>query len=249
MAQSLSVKDINTAIGKLWPSDNAQSRAVSQLKPFDKNSRTHSEAQIRQIEKSIAEWGWTMPILIDENNTVLAGHARLAAAKNLGISHVPCIVADSWSEAQKRAYVIADNKLAENGGWDDALLASEFADLAELGFEQSAGLTDEDDVPDAPAEPRSKLGDMWLLGRHRVRCGDSTQKPVECMRRPIVNNSKPGDAIYDPFLGSGTTLIAAESEGRVCYGMELNPAYVDVIVKRWEDFTGQEATLAESACP
>jgi DNA modification methylase len=385
---------------------------VAALVPYARNARTHSDAQVRQIAASIREWGWTQPVLVDEAGMVIAGHGRLLAAESLGIGEVPVIVARGWSEAQKRAYVLADNKLAENAGWDEALLKIEVADLTALGFDLplmgfsdkelarlstgSDGLTDPDAVPQQPINPTAQRGEVWRLGRHRLVCGDatdesdvrralagvsahlmvtdppygtnydpnwrdrvyrsdgtkvgvgarglvinddrddwtdawklfpgdvayvwhgalhvgvveaslknagfliraqiiwdkgrivigrgdyhwqhepcwyavrkhkvahfngardqstmwaipkpqasetghSTQKPVECMKRPIENNSSPGQAIYDPFIGSGTTLIAAEMTGRCCHGIEINPAYVDVAVLRWQAFTGEQA--------
>lgn len=398
-----------------WPADSVERRPLAALFPYAKNSRTHSDAQVEQIAASIREWGWTMPVLIDEAGQIIAGAGRVLAAQKLGLAEVPVMIARGWGEAQKRAYVIADNKLAENAGWDIALLKMELADLKLDGFE--LGLTgfepgeiaalfdprdqrgDPDEAPEPPANPVTRPGDLWLLGAHRVVCGDatgeryvsrlldgakpllmvtdppygvnydadwrnradrangkaigaravgkvsnddrvdwraawalfpgdvvycwhaghfagvvqdsleavhfdiraqiiwakniavigrghyhfqhepcwyavrkgasghwvgdrkqtslwqidknmksetghSTQKPVECMRRPILNNSTFGAIVYDPFLGSGTTLIAAELEGRVCYGLEIEPAYVDVIVQRWENYTGHKARRA-----
>ncbi len=396
-----------------WPADKVERKAVSALVPFARNNRTHSDEQIAQVARSIAEWGWTNPVLITEDGTIIAGHARVLAAQKLGLLEVPVMVARGWSEAQIRAYVIADNKLAENAGWERKLLASELQELAGgfdlslIGFSEeelatlsastNAGLTDPDQVPDLPELPVSKAGDVWLLGRHRLVCGDctkpsvvgtcldgvkphlmvvdppygvaydpawraragvnlnkrklgkvgnddradwreawalfpgdvayvwhagrfasvvgasleacgftlraqiiwgkdrfalsrgdyhyqhepcwyavregskghwsggrsqstlwtiparddsghghGTQKPVECMRRPIENNSSPGQAVYDPFVGSGTTIIAAEMTGRVCHVIEIDPAYVDVAVKRWQDFTGEAGKLESS---
>jgi DNA modification methylase len=395
-----------------WPADKIERRAVSALVPYARNARTHSDAQVAQIAASINEWGWTVPILVDEFGGIIAGHGRVLAARKLGIADVPVMVAAGWTEAQKRAYVIADNKLALNAGWDDDLLRVEADELRGLDFDLeltgfsldeidalladgSAGLTDEDAVPAPPIEPVSKSGDLWVLGPHRLLCGDATvatdverllagpkphllvsdppygvdydpkwrneagvsttkrtgkvanddradwreawalfpgdvayvwhaaihattvaesltacgfdiraqivwsksrfalgrgdyhwqhepcwysvrkgtnshwqgardqstlwsiapagaedaatihgtQKPVEAMRRPIVNNSERGDLIYEPFCGSGTTLIAAETVGRVCCAMELDPAYCDVIVQRWQAFTGKGAVL------
>lgn len=401
-----------------WPADKVERRKVSELIPYARNARTHSDAQVRQIAASIEEWGWTNPILIDEDSGIIAGHGRVMAADKLGLKDVPVMVASGWSDAQKKAYILADNQLALNAGWDTEMLSLELKDLDGLDFDLdligfgedflagmlidgNEGLTDPDEVPEAPEEPETKLGDVWKLGKHRLVCGDSTdadtvakclngvephlmvtdppygveydpewrlragvnkahqnraegvvenddradwreawalfpgevayvwhgalhsqtvaesliacgfdmraqiiwaknslvmgrghyhwqhepcwyavkgkghwngdrkqstlweianmhrtqgnvddgktnhstQKPVECMRRPIVNNSSPGQAIYEPFCGSGTTLIACEMEGRSCHAIELNPAYVDVIVKRWEDFTGEKAEL------
>jgi DNA modification methylase len=383
--------------------------------PFARNSRTHSEAQVGQIAASVKEFGWTNPILIDGENGIIAGHGRLLAAQALGMAEVPCIMLDHLTDAQKRALVIADNKLAMNAGWDDLLLSSEIEGLNEDGFDLSLlgfnedelaallvteveGLTDEDAVPEAPEIPVTVEGDVWLLGRHRLMCGDSTsidavdklmdgqkadmvftdppyalfgnstgvagitddnmvrsffrdimvnlkctakpyahiymccdwhsafsieavsrsvelkaknlciwdkgdggvgamyqqcyemvwffdnsptskttmgkvksgvrtvngrpniwrvkrhmkdrvhnaQKPVDLVRIPIEASTDSGDTIVDLFGGSGTTLIAAECESRASRLMELDPKYCDVIITRWQEFTGQIATHAES---
>jgi DNA modification methylase len=402
-------------VKKSWPAEKIEMRQLDKLIPYARNSRTHSDTQVAQIAASIKEWGWTTPILVDEEGTIIAGHGRTLAARKLGLAEAPVMVARGWSEAQKKAYVIADNQLAMNAGWDTELLAVELKELGELGFEldligfddkalanflndETEGLTDADEVPEAPADPVSVLGDVWVLGKHRIICGSSTeadvvgkllgdvkphlmvtdppygveysadwrdaalggkaggratgkvlsddkadwreawalfpgdvayvwhagnmahvvaesllacdfgiraqiiwgksqfvigrgdyhpqhepcwyavrknkkghydggrkqstlwqiekprksetghstQKPVECMKRPIENNSSPGQAIYEPFSGSGTTIIAGEMTGRSVYAVELNPAYVDVAVKRWQDFTGQKAILEGS---
>ncbi len=398
-----------------WPAREILLRGIDELVPYARNSRTHSEEQVAQIAASMREWGWTTPVLIDEEGTIIAGHGRIMAARVLGLSEVPTMVARGWSEAQKRAYTIADNKLALNAGWDPELLKLELHDLAnqdfrleltgfgenELSlamFSPSTTHADPDEVPPAPLEPVSVRGDVWVLGSHRLLCGDSTQphdvakalngvaphlmvtdppygveydasfrngivrqngsivgaravgkvlnddradwretwalfpgdvayvwhagiyasvvaesliasgldirsqiiwakqqfaigrgdyhwqhepcwyavrkgakghycggrkqstlwdipkpaksetghstqKPVECMKRPIENNSSPGQAIYEPFSGSGTTIIAGEMTGRHIHAIELNPAYVDVAVKRWQQFTGGSAVL------
>jgi len=389
-------------------------RALDALVPYARNARTHSEAQVAQIAASIREFGWTNPVLIDEDGGIIAGHGRVLAARVLGEAQVPCIVLAGLTKAQRRAYVLADNKLALNAGWDDEMLRLELADLKADGFDltltgfdvadvaglldSTSGETDPDDVPAVPTKPVTVPGDVWLLGRHRIVCGDSTavesvdkalagskphlmvtdppygveydpawrnratradgtpigasavgtvqnddradwreawalfpgevayvwhgpnqthevaasliesgfelrthviwaksqlvigrghyhpqhepcwyavkkggtghwhgdrkqttlwsipkpqksetghgtQKPIECMKRPIENNSKPGDHVYEPFSGSGTTIIACEQTGRVCHAIELSPAYVDVAVKRWQAFTGKPATL------
>jgi len=389
---------------------------VEALIPYARNSRTHSDAQVAQIAASIREFGFTNPVLVDEANGIIAGHGRVLAARKLKMPDVPAIRLSHLTEAQKRAYVIADNKLALNAGWDIELLRLEINDLRGLEFDVALtgfsteeldalmaapgteGLTDPDAIPEAPEQPIAVPGDVWLLGRHRLVCGDctdplavekalsgvkphlmvtdppygveydanwrnevdrkngkpygaravgkvknddkadwreawalfpgdvayvwhagnmahvvaeslmacdlgiraqiiwaksqfvigrgdyypqhepcwyavrkgrkghydggrkqstlwqidkprksetghSTQKPVECMKRPIENNSSPGQAVYEPFSGSGTTIIAAEMTGRACHAIELNAAYVDVAVKRWQEFTGQAATL------
>ncbi|WP_457650886.1 site-specific DNA-methyltransferase [Profundibacter sp.] len=387
----------------------------ARLEPYSGNARTHSDEQIGQITASIEEFGFTNPILADGDGVIIAGHGRLLAAQRLGLEKVPVITLDYLTDAQRRALVIADNKIAENAGWDEEMLRVEIEALQELEFDLDLiGFSDEelddllgeldggpegaidgeDDVPETPEDPVSQSGDLWILGNHRLLCGNSTvttdverllgtvkpllmvtdppygveydpgwrnktgasvtkrtgkvlnddradwreawalfpgdvayvwhgalhattvadsliasgfnirsqiiwakdrlvlsrgdyhwqhepcwyavkktgkghwagdrkqttlwqiankdqdaetvhgtQKPVECMRRPILNNSSPGQAVYEPFMGSGTTLIAAETTGRVCLGIELNPAYVDVAVERWQQLTGETATL------
>jgi len=118
-----------------WPADKVERRKVSDLVPYARNSRTHSPEQVAQIASSIREWGWTMPILIDETGGIIAGHGRVMAAQKLGIEDVPCMTATGWSEAKRRAYVIADNKLALNAGWDDEMLRVEFGELRDMGFD------------------------------------------------------------------------------------------------------------------
>ena len=391
-----------------WPADHVARRPVSALVPSARNARTHSQQQVAQIAASITEWGWTVPVLVDEGSQIIAGHGRVLAARSLGITEVPVMVASDWSPEQKRAYLLADNQLALNAGWDEDLLRLELGELANEGFDLSLtgfsedelarlrlfgeeGLTDPDDTPELPVVPVTQLGDLWCLGKHRLLCGDSTnaddvarvlegvvphlmvtdppygveydpataraasagsargtvlndhradwrdawalfpgtvayvwhaalrsgevveslrasgfglraqiiwdkgqpvisrghyhwshepcwyavregataqwagdrkqttiwniakpkknetghatQKPVECMRRPIENNSSAGQAVYEPFSGSGTTIIAAEMGARICHAVELSPAYVDVTVQRWQAFTGKVAVF------
>ena len=191
-----------------WPADQVERRAVTSLVPYARNARTHSDEQVAQIAASISEWGWTVPVLVDEGGGIIAGHGRVLAAQRLGVPEVPVMVASGWTEAQKRAYVLADNKLALNAGWDEDLLALELADLSEIGYdlaltgfedaEIEALLTGEladddadadaepnteepdaaDDVPDAPAVPVSRIGDVWAIGAHRLICGDATDRDV-----------------------------------------------------------------------
>jgi ParB-like chromosome segregation protein Spo0J len=375
-----------------------EQRKIEALIPYVNNSRTHSDEQVAQIAASVREFGWTNPILVDEQNGIIAGHGRLAAARKLGLTEVPVIVLDHLTEAQKKALVIADNKLASNAGWDDEMLRLELGDLQEMGFdatiagftteeldallnvtEVTDGLTDEDDVPEAPEEPTTRFGDVWILGKHRLMCGDSTsidaveklmdgqlaeaivtdppygigidgqkesksknpkhnrkshdfrgwdnERPDEGifnyivalnvpsviwggnyfadilpatrgwiywskgqdgltmsdgelawttestpLRSITVNRAalqgsvhptqkplkvieysleyiKAGKVVLDLFGGSGSTLIACEKTARQCRMMELDPKYCDVIVKRWQEFTGKAATHAESGIP
>jgi DNA modification methylase len=377
---------------------------VIDLIPYARNSRTHSEQQVLQIASSIKEFGFLNPIITDGENGIIAGHGRVLAAHKLGLVEVPTIEASHLSEAQKRAYIIADNKLALNAGWDDEMLRIELSDLEEMGFdldltgfsldeigalqieEIPPGLTDEDAVPDVPVKPVTVEGDVWLLGRHRLMCGDSTsidaverlmdgqkadmvntdppygmsyqsnkriksakfdvlknddtildvapvieacstgwvfiwttwkvidkwlentkgfgfptnmviwskggggigdlkktfftdyemalvfnrgaeltgmrigsvwkvgkdgaatyahptQKPVALAEEAIDKTTRKGATVLDLFGGSGSTLIACEKTNRDCRMMELDPKYCDVIIKRWQDFTGKQATL------
>lgn len=164
---------------------------VDALTPYAKNARTHSEAQVGQIAQSIRKFGWTNPILVDGSKGIIAGHGRLMAAKALGMTEVPVIELSGLTAAEKRAYILADNKLALNAGWDEGLLSEELRALGEAGIDlegigfsadeltslladKTAGLTDPDDAPDAPADPVSRKGDLWILGNHRLLCGDST---------------------------------------------------------------------------
>ena len=387
-------------------------RQIADLIPYARNARTHSDEQVAQIAASIKEFGWTNPILVDGENGIIAGHGRLAAARKLGNTEVPVIELTGLSEAQKRAYILADNKLALNAGWDTDMLIEELKELKEMDFdleltgfsdkeisdflvEEVAGLTDEDAVPDVPEEPKTKLGDIYQLGKHRLMCGDScsltdmeklcdgqlvdmwltdppynvayeggtgltiqnddmgdeqfrqflrdayvtadlvmkpgavfyiwhadtegynfrgaaqdagwkvrqcliwkksslvmgrqdyhwkhepclygwkegaghlwatdrkqttilefdkpsrngehpTMKPVALFEYQMLNNTKGGDIVLDSFGGSGTTMLAAEKHGRYARLMELDPKYCDVIVKRWEDFTGKKAKLVST---
>ena len=367
-------------------------RNVADLIPYARNSRTHSDEQIAQIAASIKEFGWTNPVLTDGDNGLIAGHGRLMAARKLGHKEVPTIELTNLSEAQKKAYIIADNRLALNAGWDNEMLKLEFDQLTELGFdveltgfsldeiealnpiELNDGLTDEDEVPGIPDEPKTKVGDIYQLGNHRLMCGDSTslndvdklmqgvypdlihtdppygmnavskssvlkknykvdilgddnpdvakdafnlifglypeskhiwwganyyssslpdsecwlvwdknngqsdqtdcelawanfrsvvrqftqasektnrvhptQKPVSLMEWIIKRFKLSAKTIADFFGGSGSTLIAAEKNGIQAFIMEFDPKFCDVIVKRWEDYTGKKAELLEAS--
>ncbi|ODU09049.1 MAG: DNA methylase N-4 [Rubrivivax sp. SCN 71-131] len=398
-----------------WLADKIEQWPTAKLLPYARNARTHSEEQVAQIAASIAEFGFTNPILAGSDGIIVAGHGRLAAAQKLGLEIVPVVVLDHLTPTQRRALVIADNRIAENAGWDDAMLRIELEalqlegfDLDITGFDADAlaeliagdepdneGQTDEDAVPEVGETPISRPGDVWIMGQHRLLCGDATvvgdydrlmqgdvadmvftdppynvnyansakdkmrgkdrailndnlgdgfydfllaaltptvahcsggiyvamssselnvlqasfraaggkwstfiiwakntftlgradyqrqyepilygwpegatrhwcgdrdqgdvwaikkpqkndlhptMKPVELVERAIRNSSRPGNVVLDPFGGSGTTLIAAEKSGRIARLIELDPKYVDVIVRRWEDFTGKQAS-------
>lgn len=398
-----------------WLADKIEQWPTAKLLPYARNARTHSDEQVAQIAASIAEFGFTNPILAGADGVIVAGHGRLAAAHKLGLELVPVVVLEHLSPTQRRALVIADNRIAENAGWDEAMLRVELMtlqdddfDVSLTGFDADAladlladedgngeGQTDDDAVPEITETPISRPGDVWVLGSHRLLCGDSTKaecfeqllqgeqvdmvftdppynvnyantakdkmrgtnrailndnlgdgfydfllaaltptiascrggiyvamssseldvlqsafreaggkwstfviwakntftlgrsdyqrqyepilygwpegatrhwcgdrdqsdvwqikkphkndlhptmKPVELVERAIRNSSRPGNIVLDPFGGSGTTLIAAEKSGRLARLIELDPKYVDVIVRRWQDWTGKQAT-------
>src|ERR671919_1625687 len=166
-------------------------RRLGGLIPYARNPRTHSDAQVVQIAASIREFGWTVPILIDGASGIIAGHGRVLAARKLGLERVPVIELAHMSDAQRRAYVIADNQLALNAGWDEALLRLELADLSELGLDLGLigfaggelerllaggkqGLTEDDEAPALPEQAVTRPSDVWVLGEHRLLCGDAT---------------------------------------------------------------------------
>ena len=390
-------------------------RRVDELIPYARNAKQHSESQVAQIAASIKEFGFTNPILTDADNGIIAGHGRLMAAQKLGFDKVPTIELAHLSETQKRAYILADNKLAELAGWDNDMLSINFAELSNDGFDLSLtgfsdeeidaitpqqvndGLTDPDETPEVTEKVVSTLRDIWVLGKHRLMCGDSTiiddvnnlmygaqadmlitdppynvayvgktkdaliikndsmsdgsfrqflrdafvtastvmkpgavfyiwhadsaglnfraachdaeltvrqcliwnkssivmgrqdyhwkhepclygwkdgaghlwasdrkqttilnfdrpqrngehptMKPVALFEYQLLNNTKGGDIVLDSFGGSGTTMIACEKNGRHARLMELDPKYCDVIIKRWQNFTGKDAIHAES---
>ena len=187
---------------------------TEELVPYARNSRTHSDEQVSQIMASISEFGFTNPLLVDGDNGIIAGHGRLQAAQRLGMDEVPCLVLDHLTEAQQKALVIADNKLALNAGWDMEMLAIELKELGEMDFdlsltgfdgdelaafmsEKTEGLTDEDAVPDVPVDPVTVEGDVWILGNHRLMCGDSTSiDAVEKLMDGVTPNAIVTDLPY-----------------------------------------------------
>ena len=189
-----------------WPADQVERWSLERLKTYASNPRLHSEADLDKIAASIRKWGWTMPLLVDEQGELISGHARLRAATILELKSIPVIVARGWSEDEKRAYRVADNQLAARATWDSDLLRDElralkFADfdLSSIGFEPneletiladlgSSGLTDPDSVPEVPDQPVTRPGDGWLLGKHRVGCGNSTSAADVA---PVLAGSQP----------------------------------------------------------
>jgi hypothetical protein len=177
-----------------WPAERIERWPIERLIPYANNARVHSKADIDKLADAIRNWGWTMPVLVDEEGILLAGHGRLRAAAKLGLTSIPVIVAGGWSEADKRAYRLADNQLVERGSWDLDLLRNEIQDLGFadfdlglIGFEPdriedilkgagSSGLTDPDSLPEITDLPVSGPGDIWLLGEHQVGCGGAKQE-------------------------------------------------------------------------
>jgi len=191
--------------------------SIDTLIPYALNSRTHSDAQVAQIAASIREFGFTNPVLIDDENNLIAGHGRVLAARKLGMGEVPAVIVTGLDDRRRRALIIADNKLALNAGWDEEALRVELQDLAAdygelMGFAQDEleallieatlveGLTDEDEVPEVPDEPITKLGDVWLLGRHRLMCGDSTS--IDAVDK-LMDGQKAALLHADPPYGMG----------------------------------------------
>ena len=291
-----------------WPASNVDMRAVDELIPYAGNARTHPPEQVAQIAASMRRWGFTIPVLVADDGTIIAGHGRILAARQIGLAQVPVMVARGWSDEDRRLYTLADNRLAETSEWDADLLRLEIDqllseglddDLSQFGFsaaeieamlpgalaEIGAGLTDDDDVPDVPSISITKPGDVWLLGEHRLVCGDSTSAEVlaracggravdGCWTDPpynvaystsagsIANDDlpdeefraflvaalsataaqlRPGAPIY--VAHADTELIACQKLGRRACLAELDPHYCDVIVRRWQEYTGGTALL------
>jgi len=215
---------------ELWP--------VDRLQPYAKNARTHSDDQVDQIAASIREFGFTNPILVDSRDGIIAGHGRLLAAKRLQLPTVPVIVLDHLSDAQRRAYILADNKLALNAGWDDALLAEELAALQDDGFDLAlTGFSDEelsdlmpeveevepageeDAVPEVPEDPVTKPGDVWVMGKHRLMCGDSTSGDAVAA---LMSHETADVVVFDPpyeveSLYSDAMPVASETQKLIVF--------------------------------
>lgn len=217
MAKSTSTRAARpTPMPATWPGSKVESRSVAKLIPYSRNARTHTPAQIAKIAASINQWGWTSPILIDESDNVIAGHGRLQAAQSLGIEAVPVIVARGWTVAQRQAYVIADNQLALDAGWDREMLAAEMASLKELNFElgligfdslELKSLLDrvqtqpvDENIPPPPTNPVTRAGDLWIMDGHRLLCGSSSS--AEDVVR-LVGDTKPRLVVTSPPYNVG----------------------------------------------
>ena len=219
---------------------------IDALIPYARNSRTHSDAQTEQVASSIKEFGFTNPVLIDGEGGIIAGHGRVLAARKLQMSDVPCIRLAHLNEAQKRAYLIVDNKLALNSVWDENLLALEIADLQAFNFDVgltgfsaneikdlladkgTQGLTDPDAVPEVPKMPVSQLGDIWLLGKHRVMCGDSTD--VDTVQK-LMNGEKADIVFTSPPYNVGKTPNGNENKYLSYQDSKSASDYLNLLVK------------------
>ena len=231
---------------------------VESLIPYARNARTHSDAQVAQVAASIVEFGWTNPVLV-AGRSIVAGHGRVLAARKLGLPLVPTLDLSHLTETQRRAYVLADNQLATKAGWDSELLSLELADLKADGFDltiagfdsvdlagildQTTGETDPDDVPDVPAKPVTVPGDVWLLGRHRIVCGDSTtvesvEKALAGAKPHLMVTDPPYGVEYDPSWRDGA-LGASNGPGRA-KGEVRNDDRVDWR-EAWTLFPGEVA--------
>lgn len=223
---------------------------TADLIPYVNNSRTHSEAQVSQVAASIKEFGFTNPILVDEDGCIIAGHGRLLAAKKLGLDEVPTITLEGLTEAQRKAYIIADNQLALNAGWDLDALKVEVERLTELdfslellGFEDGfldglleplpeEGLTDEDAVPEVAEDPVTVEGDIWILGNHRLMCGDSTS--IDAVEK-LMDGSKADMVFTDPPYN-----IGSENKG---IAADVSKAHKDLMAADWDKNFQIEAPL------
>src|SRR5579884_2648728 len=206
---------------EIWQASKIERWPIDKLIPYARNPRTHSDEQVARIAASIVEFGWTSPILVDTNAGILAGHGRLLAARKLGLKEAPVVVLDHLSETQKRAYILADNRLAELAGWDEELLRGELAGLRDADFhleltgfddaeldrllaeEPQEGFTDEDAVPEPLEEPVTQRGDLWILGEHRLLCGDSAssedvKRLMEGAPVDLVNTDPPYNVKVEP---------------------------------------------------
>jgi DNA modification methylase len=244
MVMQLGPTEAGTA--RAWPAEHIEYWAIDRLIPYANNARLHSEADIDKLVGSLRRWGWTNPVLVDEHGVLIAGHGRVRAAAKLGVTLIPVMVARGWTEEEKRAYRVADNQLAARASWDFELLHNELQalgsadfDLGLIGFEPdqletilaglgSSGLSDPDSVPEVPDQPVARPGDIWLLGDHRVGCGDSTSAadvtPVLAGSQPhLMTTDPPYGVSYDPSWRARRNL----STGKLARGKVLNDDRAD----------------------
>src|SRR5215471_4456694 len=244
--------------GVSWPSDKIEHWRLERLLPYAANPRTHDEAQVAQLAASMREFGWTVPVLADESGELIAGHGRVMAARSLGLDHAPVLVARGWSEDQKRAYRIADNQLAINSGWDIGVLNGELSALKLAGFDMPLlGFSDAelkeylapplpDSDPDAVVEPQAEVvtrpGDIWVLGDHRLMCGDATKRAEVGLllggEKPHLMVTHPPYGVdYDPDWRNRTDRANGKPYGAMAVGRPLNDDLADWSAA-WALFSG-----------
>ena len=245
---------------------NIVQKNVNDLIPYAKNTKKHDRKQIANVAESIRQYGFVQPVVIDRDGVIVIGHCRVLGAKKLGMKEVPCVCVDDLTPEQVNALRVVDNKSNESD-WDFNFLADELLEIDLSAFDFDFGIDLEQEKQEVvednfeaepPEEPKAKMGDVWQLGRHRLMCGDSTsiddvEKLMGGVKADMVFTDPPygynyqskniGDSCLDLFGGSGSTLIACEQLKRSCYMMEFDPKYVDVIISRWEQFTGEKAVL------
>jgi len=216
-----------------WPADKVERWSIDRLTPYARNSRTHSDAQVAQIAASIQEWGWTMPVLVSEDGTLIAGHGRVLAARKLGLTEVPVMIATGWSEAQRRAYVLADNQLAMNAGWDMDLLSIEMQDLNTEGFDLSLiGFDDKtledllnpqkDESETGEGSPSEKLSDKFMVAPFSVlnaREGWWQDRKRAWIAMGIKSEEGRGSGEFNAAPG-GQKMVAGYSDGKRLVGVE-----------------------------
>lgn len=202
---------------------------IADLVPYANNARTHSPAQIAKLRASLREFGFVNPVIIDKDNGIIAGHGRVEAARLEGFKEVPCVPAEYLTEAQRKAYILADNRMALDAGWDEQMLKEELEALEKMGFdlpltgfedkeldkllgETAKAIDGADELEEAPEEPFTQRGDIWVLGRHRVMCGDSTH-PQD--RELLLDGAKPEILFTDPPYCSGGFQEAGKSIGSI----------------------------------
>ena len=236
------------------------------LLEYQNNAKIHDHQQVDQIAASIEEFGFNNPILAWHNDDgepeIVAGHGRPMAARKLGLEELPVVFLDHMTEEQRRAYILVDNQLTMNSGFDEETLESELSKIFDIDMEQfdfdvtvqeneEADLepivADEDELPEI-SPTRAKAGQIWALGDHRLACGYSTEpRVVEALmceeKADLLLTDPPYNVVLDLFCGSGSTIIACEQMGRKCRAVELDPHYADVTIERWERFTGKNAEL------
>ena len=211
--------------------------ALTALAPYPNNARTHSDAQIEKIAKSIQEFGFLNPVLINKDNMIIAGHGRVMAAEKLGMKQVPCLRVEHLTEAQVKAYILADNKLAEDAGWDMELVSRELEELKDMDFDiELTGFTlddiiinddpandDGDQIPDVPDEPKAQKGDIYKLGDHRLMCGDATSiSDIE----KLIGGADIALALTDPPYG--INVVSDNGEVGANFGIAKKGNYMQV---------------------